>query len=81
MHSLDFAGIVGSRKQGRWKACRIPAGIARSLDEAGARCLPICINTMHKLSDEGQRAVTIPLHVDAAVDFSMMRQPSHPRAA
>lgn len=80
MRLVDFAGIVSLQKQGRWEACQILAGIARSLDRAGACRLLICINTMYRLSDE-VRADTSALHVAVAVDFSMMKQPSHPRAA
>lgn len=81
MRLVDFAGTLSLQKQGRWEACQILAGIARSLDRAGARCLLICINTMLRLSDEVRRAGTSALHVAVAVDFSMMKQPSHPRAA
>src|ERR1700730_16866386 len=62
MRSVDFDAIVSLQKQGRWdEACQILAGIARALEEGGASCLLICTNTMHKLADEVQRVVSIPL--------------------
>ena len=62
MRSVDFDAIVSLQKQGRWdEACRILANIARELEEGGAGCLLICTNTMHKLANEVQRAVSIPL--------------------
>jgi aspartate racemase len=62
MRSVDFDVIVNLQKQGRWdEACQILANIARALEEGGARCLLICTNTMHKLFDEVQRAVSVPL--------------------
>jgi aspartate racemase len=62
MRSVDFDAIVSLQKQGRWdEACQVLAGIARALEEGGAGCLLICTNTMHKLADEVQRVVSIPL--------------------
>ena len=37
------------------------AGFARDLEAAGAACIVICTNTMHKLADTVQSAVTVPL--------------------
>jgi aspartate/glutamate racemase len=81
VRSLDFTGGIGLQKQGRWEASQLMARIARALDEAGVRRLPICISTIHTRSDEVRRAVAMPLHTGVAVDFSMLKQPSHPRAA
>jgi aspartate racemase len=62
MRSVDFDAIVNLQTQARWdEACAILADIARALEEGGAGCLLICTNTMHKLADEVQRAVSIPL--------------------
>lgn len=62
LRSVDFDAIVALQKQGDWDAAaeRL-AGIARSLQAAGAACVLICTNTMHKLADEVQGAVDIPL--------------------
>ena len=62
MRSVDFDTIVSLQEQGRWdEACRVLADIARALEEGGAGCLLICTNTMHKLANEVQQAVSIPL--------------------
>jgi aspartate racemase len=62
MRSVDFDAIVSLQKQGRWgEASQILTDIARALEEGGAGCLLICTNTMHKLADEVEQAVSIPL--------------------
>jgi len=62
MRSVDFAGIVGLQQQGRWdEAAGVLTAIARNLQSAGAACLLICTNTMHKLADEVESAVDVPL--------------------
>jgi len=81
MRSVDFDAIVSLQKQGRWnEACQILTDIARALEGGGAGCLLICTNTMHKLADEVQRAVSIPLlHIAdvtaAAVKAAGLRRP------
>jgi aspartate racemase len=62
LRSIDFAEIVALQKEGNWKrAGEILGGIAGDLETAGADCILICTNTMHKLADEVQNAVRIPL--------------------
>lgn len=62
MRSVDFEAIVSLQMQGHWhEASRILAEIARGLEHGGAGCVLICTNTMHKLADEVQEAVSIPL--------------------
>ncbi|MFL9823604.1 aspartate/glutamate racemase family protein [Rhodoplanes sp. SY1] len=62
MRSVDFDGIVALQRAGDWtQAAAVLAGIGRDLEKAGAGCLLICTNTMHKLADEVQRAVSVPL--------------------
>jgi aspartate racemase len=62
LRSVDFETIVALQMRGDWKkAGDILSGIARDLEGAGAACLLICTNTMHKLADTVQRAVSIPL--------------------
>ena len=62
LRSVDFDTIVALQKSDSWdEACRRLAAIARELEKAGASCLLICTNTMHKLADNVQQAVTIPL--------------------
>lgn len=81
LRSVDFDAIVSLQKQGRWnEACQILKDIARALEGGGAGCLLICTNTMHKLADEVQRAVSIPLlHIAdvtaVAVQAAGLRRP------
>lgn len=62
MRSVDFAGIVGLQQADAWdEAAGVLANIARDLRSAGAGCVLICTNTMHKLADSVQRAIDVPL--------------------
>ncbi len=62
MRSVDFAGIVGLQQPDAWdEAANVLAKIGRDLRDAGAACLLICTNTMHKLADSVQSAVDVPL--------------------
>jgi aspartate racemase len=81
MRSINFDAIVSLQKQGRWdEASDVLADIARGLETGGAGCILICTNTMHKLADEVQRAVSIPLlHIadvtGAAVKAAGLQRP------
>lgn len=71
MVSVDFAEIETLQKNGRWdEATRMMIDAARQVEAAGADFLMICTNTMHKMADEVQAAIQIPLlHIaDAAAD-------------
>jgi aspartate racemase len=59
---VDFAEIEAMQSSGRWTdAARRLAQAAQSLEAAGADFVLICTNTMHKVYDDVQAAVTIPL--------------------
>ena len=79
--SVDFEPITHMQAEGRWdEAMAILADAARRLEAAGAEALMICANTMHRMAEEVQAAVSIPLiHVaDAtakAVKASGVRRP------
>ena len=69
MYSVDFADIERLQREGRWDeatSCMIDA--ARRLERGGADFVVICTNTMHRMADEVEAGVGIPLlHVvDAA---------------
>jgi aspartate racemase len=69
--SLDFAEIAAQQSRGDWDAMGALLGdAAKHLEAAGADCVLICTNTMHKLADAVQRRITIPLlHIaDAAAE-------------
>jgi aspartate racemase len=62
MWSVDFAPIEVLQRGSDWEeAARRLAGLARRLEGAGAECLLLCTNTMHRLADEVQAAIDIPL--------------------
>jgi len=60
--SVDFADIEELQVAGRWdEAGQLLAQAAEGLEAAGADLLLICTNTMHKVADQVQAAVGIPL--------------------
>ncbi len=62
LYSVDFAEVEQLQKTGQWEvAGALLADIAQKLKRAGADGLVICTNTMHKVADAVQAAVSIPL--------------------
>ncbi len=71
MVSVDFAEIEFLQRKGRWEAATLAMiEAARSVEAGGADFLIICTNTMHKMADEVQSSISIPLlHIaDATAD-------------
>lgn len=80
MRSVNFDTIVNLQKQGQWdEASAVLAGIARDLERGGAACVLICTNTMHKLADDVQSAVSIPLLHIADVTAGAIRAGGYKR--
>ncbi|AGA68345.1 aspartate racemase [Desulfitobacterium dichloroeliminans LMG P-21439] len=65
LYSVDFEEIEVCQSNGEWdKATQILAEAARGLEAAGADFILICTNTMHKVADEIQAGINIPiLHI------------------
>jgi aspartate racemase len=62
LHSVNFADIVALQQAGRWDEAGTRLGnIARNLQDAGADCVLICTNTMHKVADDVRSAISVPL--------------------
>ncbi|MDX8030371.1 aspartate/glutamate racemase family protein [Lentzea sp. BCCO 10_0856] len=62
LHSVDFAEIERMQVEGRWDdAGKALAEAATGVQAAGADFLLICTNTMHKVFDQVQAAVDIPV--------------------
>ncbi|MET9378447.1 aspartate/glutamate racemase family protein [Streptomyces sp. NPDC003035] len=62
LHSVDFAEIERLQVAGEWhKAGEVLADAAKGLEAAGAELLLICTNTMHKVADQVEEAVAVPL--------------------
>jgi aspartate racemase len=60
--SFDFAEIEQLQHAGKWdEATERMIDAARRLERGGADLLIICSNTMHRMADEVQAAVSIPL--------------------
>src|SRR5690349_3229006 len=65
MWSVDFAPVAEMQANGRWResGARL-ADIARRLEGAGAEVIVLATNTMHRVADAIEAAVTIPfLHI------------------
>jgi aspartate racemase len=62
MWSVDFAEIADMQSKGQWDlAGKRLATIAKRLEGAGADCLVLATNTMHKLAPDIEAATHIPL--------------------
>lgn len=62
LYSVDFAEIEHLQKVGDWDtAGRLLASAAQALERAGAQCVVLCTNTMHKVAPAIEAAVSIPL--------------------
>ncbi len=71
LFSVDFAPIEQLQHAGDWARTAVILGAAaRSVEAAGADCLVICTNTMHKVAADIEGAIQIPLlHIaDATAD-------------
>jgi aspartate racemase len=69
IYSVDFEPIEKLQHEGRWdELTKVLIRCARKIEAGGARLLLICTNTMHRMADEVEAAITIPLiHIaDAA---------------
>ncbi len=75
LYSVDFAPIEALQLAGDWQeTARILADAARSVEAGGADFFMICTNTMHKVADEVQAAVDIPLlHIADATGEILVR--------
>jgi amino-acid racemase len=63
--SVDFGPIERAQHNNQWDdAAAILEGAARKLHAAGAECVVLCTNTMHRVADRIQAAVPIPfIHI------------------
>ncbi|MCJ7433793.1 MAG: aspartate/glutamate racemase family protein [Anaerolineales bacterium] len=62
MYSVDFSEIEGLQRQGNWdKATQLMIEAAQHVEAGGADFVIICTNTMHKMADDVQKNINIPL--------------------
>jgi aspartate racemase len=69
LYSVDFHDIEQLQHAGEWEETgRILARCASLVEAAGAECLVLCTNTMHRVAENIQDAIGVPLlHIaDAA---------------
>lgn len=62
MYSVDFDEIERLQHQGNWEeATKLMIDAAKRLERGGADFVIICTNTMHKMADDVQNSINIPL--------------------
>jgi len=62
MYSVDFAEIEILQHEGRWdEATQAMIDAARHVEAGGADFVIICTNTMHKMAEDVQKNIGIPL--------------------
>ncbi|MGA2623880.1 MAG: aspartate/glutamate racemase family protein [Bacteroidota bacterium] len=79
LYSVDFEEIERLQHQGRWdKLTKIMIHAAQRLERAGADLVVICTNTMHKMADDVQHSIRIPLlHIADATAEQIQLQNLH----
>lgn len=62
MYSVDFEEIEVLQHAGEWDSLTaLMVDAAQKVEKGGADCIVICTNTMHKMADEVQSSIDIPL--------------------
>ncbi|NQT79207.1 MAG: aspartate/glutamate racemase family protein [Candidatus Aminicenantes bacterium] len=76
MYSVDFEEIEILQHQGKWdKATELMINAAQRVEKGGADLVIICTNTMHKMADEVQKSIKIPLlHIADATAEEIKKQ-------
>lgn len=76
MYSVDFAEIETMQHQNRWEeATQLMIEAAQHVQNGGADFVLICTNTMHKMADDVQRHINIPLlHIADATAEAIKKQ-------
>ena len=76
MYSLDFDEIEALQHQNRWEeATQLMIDAARHVQNGGADFVLICTNTMHKMAEDVQNHIDIPiLHIADATAETIKRK-------
>lgn len=74
LYSLDFEEIQTLQHEDKWdELTLIMKDAAKTLEKAGADIILICTNTMHKMADDVQDYITVPLiHIADATAESIL---------
>ncbi|WP_457970927.1 aspartate/glutamate racemase family protein [Acinetobacter calcoaceticus] len=76
INSVDFEEIAALQAKGLWQeAGAYLAEQALNLEKAGAECILVCTNTMHKIAPQIEDAITVPfLHIADATAKEIVSQ-------
>jgi aspartate racemase len=79
MVSVDFAEIEALQREERWdEATALMVDAAQSVERGGADFLLICTNTMHRMADDVQKNIQVPLlHIADAAAQRVLSQGIH----
>ena len=82
MWSFDFADVADRQHAGDWDgAACLMVEAAQRLERAGAEALVICTNTMHRMAEQVEAAVSFPLLHIADATAQAVRQTGSRRPA
>ena len=82
LHSVDFHEIEACQRAGDWeRSGELLAEAARGLERAGADCVLICTNTMHRVAPQVQENINIPILHIAQATARRLKQRNIKRAA
>ena len=72
--TVEFPEVIALQEAGDWETLSaMMQACARHLEQAGADCLLLCANTMHKVAPAVERAIHIPLLHVADVTAAAVR--------
>jgi len=79
LFSVDFAEIEVLQRENRWGEAVAPMQeAAQALQKAGADCVVLCTNTMHKLAEQIEAAIQVPfLHIADATALAIQQAGMH----
>lgn len=75
LHSFNYADISRHNEAGDWDATLdLVTGACQGLQQAGAEAIVLCANTTHKVADELQKRISIPIIHIATVTAKAIQQ-------
>lgn len=76
INSVDFEEIAALQAKGLWQEAGVYlAEQALNLEKAGAECILVCTNTMHKIAPQIEDAITVPfIHIADATAKEILSQ-------
>jgi aspartate racemase len=78
LYSVDFHDIERLQHAGDWNAAgAVLAQAAQAIERAGAQCIVLCTNTMHKVAPAIESATAIPLLHIADATAAAIKQAGH----